>query len=602
MSHFRSNLRDIEFNMFEVFGVQERLGQGRFDEVDEETARDILSNVEQLASGPLAASYEATDRNPPVYTPETFSVQMPDEFRKSFDAYMQAEWWRLDLPREMGGLEAPRSLWWTAMELVLGSHAAVYMFGSGPGFAGLLHSLGTPDQQRLGELMVDKQWAGTMVLTEPEAGSDVGMGRTRAVPQADGSWHIEGVKRFISSGEHDLSDNIVHFVLARPVDTPGAGGPGTKGLSLFVVPKVHVNLETGELGQRNGVMATNVEKKMGLKASTTCELTFSAHGTPAVGWLLGDVHNGIAQMFKVIESARMQVGVKSIAQMSTGYLNARQYAATRVQGADLTASKDPTAPRVTVDQHPDMRRVLLLQKAYAEGMRSVYIYAADWLDRDVEASVDVNDLLLPIVKGVGSERSWEMLTHSLQTFGGSGYLQDFPLEQYLRDQKIDTLYEGTTSIQGSDFFFRKIGRDKAAAINIVFDEIRAFISGEGASRTPALVGPLQAALDNVDSMIGTMLGWLADSREHPASLYLIGQNTTRLLMSVGDLLIGWLLARGAAVAAYALETGKADDGFYRGKIAVAHFFASNVLPELTARLAVLHKTDNSVMEIADDIF
>src|SRR5258707_12294549 len=240
------------------------------------------------------------------------------------------------------------------------------MYASGPSFANTLRIEGTPEQQRWAKLFVDKQWGSTMVLTEPDAGSDVGAGRTRAVPQADGSWHIEGVKRFITSGEHDLTDNIIHYVLARPVDTPGAGGPGTKGLSLFVVPKFHFDPATGELGERNGVFATNVEHKMGIKVSNTSQLTFGEQGTPAQGWLLGDIHDGIRQMFLIIEYARMMVGTKAIGTLSTGYLNALEYAKNRVQGSDLARQGDRTAPRVTITHHPDVRRSLSLQKSNAE--------------------------------------------------------------------------------------------------------------------------------------------------------------------------------------------------------------------------------------------
>jgi alkylation response protein AidB-like acyl-CoA dehydrogenase len=253
-----------------------------------------------------------------------------------------------------------------------------------------------------------------MVLTEPDAGSDVGAGRTKAIKQDDGSWHIDGVKRFITSAEQDMTENIFHLVLARP---EGAG-PGTKGLSLFIVPKFHFDGETGELGERNGVFVTGVEHKMGIKVSTTCELTFGQHGVPAKGWLVGEVHDGIAQMFQVIEYARMMVGTKAIATLSTGYLNALSYAKERVQGADLTQMLDKTAPRVTITHHPDVRRSLMLQKAYAEGLRAVYLYTATFSDQawtgegdeeSRELAARVNDLLLPVVKGVGSERAYEQL-------------------------------------------------------------------------------------------------------------------------------------------------------------------------------------------------
>ena len=611
MSHYRSNLRDLQFNLFEVFDTGDALGRGPFADHDVEGARDILAQVERLAVGPIAESYTESDRTPPVYDREARSVTMPEGFRRSYRAYMDSEFWRLEVPSELGGSPAPRALWWSLIELVQGAQAAVFMFGGGPAFAGLLYRLGTPAQQREAELMIERGWTATMVLTEPDAGSDVGAGVTRAIPQPDGSWHIEGVKRFITSAEHDLSDNIIHFVLARP---EGAG-PGTKGLSLFIVPKYRFDPATGELGERNGVYATNVEKKMGLKVSTTCELTFGQE-RPAVGWLFGDVHDGIAQMFKVIESARMQVGVKAISALSTGYLNALDYARTRVQGPDLTRAADKTAPRVTIDQHPDVRAMLMQQKAYAEGLRSLYIYTAAWLDRallaedagDADAATlahSINDLLLPLVKGFGSERSYALLASSLQVFGGSGFLQDYPIEQYIRDTKIDTLYGGTTGIQGLDFFSRKIARDRQVAWTALSGEIDTFLTEvEGEDRLKAERAQLAAALADVRAMVATLIDWSKSSREQASEVYKVGQNTTRLLMSVGDLLVGWLLTRQASVALKALDAGAApaDTDFYRGKLAVARFFTSTVLPELSARRSVLEHTDNALMDVADGAF
>jgi alkylation response protein AidB-like acyl-CoA dehydrogenase len=449
-----------------------------------------------------------------------------------------------------------------------------------------------------------------MVLTEPDAGSDVGAGRTRAVQQPDGSWHLEGVKRFITSAEHDLSDNIVHLVLARP---EGAS-PGTKGLSMFLVPKFHVDLETGELGERNGVYATNVEKKMGLKVSTTCELRFG-ESEPAVGWLVGDDHNGIWQMFKVIENARMMVGAKAIATLSTGYLNALDFSRTRVQSADLTRMTDKSAPRVTIIHHPDVRRMLMLQKAYAEGMRALLLYtatqqdavmaAASRRDRD-EAAERLNDLLLPLVKGLGSERSYELLSQSLQVLGGSGYLQDYPIEQYIRDAKIDTLYEGTTSIQGLDLFFRKIVRDQGRALTALATSIGSFASSQdGNGRLKEERALLAAALADVQAMVGAMVGFLTSAQEDVRNAYKAGQNTTRLLLSLGDVVVGWLLLRQAAVALAALDGGSVparDRAFYEGKVAAARFFATSVLPELGARRAVVEATDNALMDVPEEAF
>jgi hypothetical protein len=383
-----------------------------------------------------------------------------------------------------------------------------------------------------------------------------------------------------------------------------------------------VNLETGELGERNGAFVTNLEKKMGLKVSTTCEVRFSeVDGIPAIGTLVGDVHEGIAQMFHVIENARMFVGTKAIATLSTGYLNALEYAKSRVQGADLASMADKTAPRVTITHHPDVRRSLMLQKAYAEGMRSLVLYTASHEDLTWAAESEgghdvleekVNDLLLPIVKGVGSERSWVLLgTESLQTFGGSGFLQDYPIEQYVRDAKIDTLYEGTTAIQGQDFFFRKIVRDKGVALGWLANQITEFIkAGPGNDPLATERELLATALDDVQGLIGWMFTALMSSDPRAEggdarNIYKVGQNTTRLLMACGDLIIGWLLLRGAEVATVALAKEglpASEKAFYEGKIAAAKFFSRQILPKLTAERAIAEATDNALMDVSEDVF
>ncbi|MDQ1645880.1 MAG: hypothetical protein QOJ50_2064 [Cryptosporangiaceae bacterium] len=615
MGHYKSNLRDLEFNLFEVFGAKDRFGSGPFAELDADTARAMLRELERLAVGPLADSFAESDRNPPVYDPATYSVTMPESFKKSFQALMQSGGFTLDLPEELGGIRAPRELVWSLSELALGSNPAVHMYAGGPSFGATFWRLGTDEQKKWAEIIVEKQWGATMVLTEPDAGSDVGAGRTKALAQPDGSWHIEGVKRFITSAEHDMADNIIHYVLARPSGVEGAGGPGTKGLSLFMVPKFLFDFTTGELGERNGAYVTNVEHKMGLKASTTCELTFGEKH-PAKGWLVGEVHNGIAQMFQIIEYARMMVGTKAIATLSTGYLNALEYAKSRVQGADLTQAMDKTAPRVTITHHPDVRRSLLRQKSYAEGLRALVHYAASIQDQVIEArhrgdedAADtferLNDLLLPLVKGCGSERAYELLgSESLQTFGGSGFLQDYPLEQYIRDSKIDTLYEGTTAIQGQDLFFRKIVKDQGRSLASVATEITAFIDSEaGNGRLKEERTLLRTALEDVQAMVGSMVGNLMASQEDVRNVYKVGLNTTRLLLSLGDLVVGWLLLRQAQVAIAALDGGAgSDENFYLGKVAAARFFASQVLPELTSRRKILETTTLEIMDVPEEAF
>ncbi|HEY9394705.1 acyl-CoA dehydrogenase [Nocardioides sp. NBC_00850] len=617
MSHYKSNLRDIEFNLFEVFGTDKVLGTGPFADLDVDTAKEILAEVERLSREDLAESFVEADRNPPVFDPKTNTAPVPAAFKKSYDAWMESGFWSLHTPEEIGGQVAPNSLVWATAEMLLGANPAIWMYAAGPFFSKVVFENGNERDKRIAKFMVEKLWGSTMVLTEPDAGSDVGAGKTFATPNEDGSWNITGVKRFITSAESDLQENIMHLVLARPKGVEGVGGPGTKGLSLFLVPKYHFDHETGELtGERNGAYVTNVEHKMGIKVSNTCELTFGdpqvGGGEAAKGWLLGEVHDGIRQMFDVIENARMMVGTKAIATLSTGYLNALEYAKTRVQGADLVAA-GKTDPRVTITHHPDVRRSLLVQKSFAEGMRALVYYTTSWQEKVVltedgsdenKLAAAVNDLLLPIVKGYGSERAWVLLgTESLQTFGGSGFLQEYPIEQYVRDAKIDSIYEGTTAIQGQDFFFRKIVKNQGAALGQIAGEIQAFLDAEGSAELKESRALLGTALEDVNAIVGHMFNDLMASQEEITNIYKVAQNTSRLLLAVGDVVVAWLLLRQAeiALAALAGDAGK-DTDFYTGKVAAAKFFASYNLPKLTAERAIAEAIDNSIMDLPESAF
>jgi len=607
MSHYTANLRDIEFCLFDLLKRDEILGKSIFKDIDRETAMGMLEEIKRLAENDLGDSLIESDRLGVEFNKETGDVKLPESFKKSYRAYMDNEWWRIDAPVEIGGTLIPASLRWAIAEMVLGSNPSIHIYASGTAFAHVAYGLGNEDQKKMAKLMVDNDWGATMQLTEPDAGSDVGAGRSKAVQQSDGTWHITGTKRYITSGDSDLNPNIIHYVLARP---EGAG-PGTKGLSLFLVPKFMFDFETGELGKRNGAYVTNVEHKMGLNVSATCEMNLGEK-EPAVGYLLGDVHHGIAQMFKIIEYARMMVGTKAIATLSAGYQQALSYAKVRVQGPDLTKAADKASPRVTIINHPDVRRSLMVQKSYSEGMRALILYTASIQDQimlakeagDKEKISDLealNDLLLPIVKGYGSEKSWVLLgTESLQTFGGSGFTQDWPLEQYVRDAKIDTLYEGTTAIQGLDFFFRKIIKDGGRSLGLLGKEIAAFVAtgGELAEEKAAL----GKSLEDLNAMVGTLVGFAMESQEDVEKIYKAGLNTTRLLMSVGEVIIAWLLLRQAEIAiAKSVDPGR-DADFYAGKIASAKFFVRTVLPHLKAELKIVMAESGEIMEIPESAF
>ena len=608
MSHYTANLRDIEFCLFDLLGAEKILGTSVFSELDRETTMGMLDEMKRLTENDLAASFVDGDRIGTDFNKATGDVKLPESFKKSYKSYIDGEWWRIDTPVPLGGTKIPASVRWAIAEMVLGSNPSIHIYASGYAFSHVAFMLGTEEQKHFAKLMVDRHWGATMQLTEPDAGSDVGAGRTKAVQQPDGTWHITGTKRYITSGDADIFENIMHFTLARRE----GGGPGTKGLSLFLIPKFMFDHKTGDLGKRNGVYVTGVEHKMGLNVSATCEVNLGEK-EPAVGYLLGDVHEGIAQMFKVIEFARMMVGTKAIATLSAGYQQALSYAKTRIQGGDMKVMNDKASPRVSIIKHPDVRRSLMVQKSYSEGMRALVLYTASIQDeielareagnadrlKDMEA---LNDLLLPVVKGFGSEKSWTLLgTESLQTFGGAGFTQDWPLEQYVRDAKIDTLYEGTTAIQGLDFFFRKVVKDGGRALGLLGKEIADYAQAGGAH--PEEKAALLKAVGDLNGIVGVLVGHAMASQENPIEIYKVGLNTSRCLMAVGDIITAWLLLRQADIAAEKLkgDAGK-DKDFFTGKIASAKFFCLNYLPHITADRKIVEGTDGAIMEIPESAF
>lgn len=601
LHHYKSNLRDIFFNLFEVLRVQDTsLGRSPFGAMDETTARDALEAFDVLARNQLATSFVESDRVP-LQIDDEGNVTLPEGLKGSLKAFYEAEWHRLELPERLGGIGAPPSIIWSVFEMTAGANpvAAYYLFGTF--IARVIDRLGTEAQKKRYVLpMIEGRWGGSMVLTEPDAGSDVGAARAKARHLEGDVWELEGVKRFITNGDYDAADNIVHLVLARP---EGAGA-GTRGLSMFIVPKFWVN-EDGSLGERNGVYATAIEHKMGIKGSATCELVFGDR-QPARGLLVGEIHEGIRQMFHVIEQARMAVGVKSASTVSTAYHNALAYTRERVQGSDLAQASDKTAARVPIIRHPDVRRMLMVQKAHAEGMRALTLYTASIQDQveilgghvapEAKALDRRNDLLLPLVKGYCSEKAYAVLSLSLQCFGGSGYCQDYPIEQYVRDQKIDSLYEGTTAIQALDLLFRKVMRDGGATLRALLAEVQATAQGGGDG--DALAAERKALLRGLGELNGILEALLAKLGE---SVYHVGLNGNAVLFSVAELVIGWLLVRHAEVALAALPgVDEVERAFYEGKVASARWWCADVLPGLTGVRKKVEASSLALMELADE--
>lgn len=604
VNHYKSNLRDTLFNLFEVHKIQDTvLGHAPFTTMDKQTSEEVLSAYSRFCEQELATSFAEGDRTPLTLSDDG-DVTLPPGITLALDKYFDAQWNLIEQPESLGGYGAPKSIQWSCSEFQSGANPPIQSYILGNFMGKLINELGTKSQkEKYVDGLVNKRWGATMVLTEPDAGSDVGASRTKASHLKDDVWEIDGVKRFITNGDFNGPENIIHMVLARP---EGAE-MGTKGLSLFIVPKYWVN-DDGSLGERNGAYCTSIEKKMGIKASSTCEMTFGER-KQCKGLLVGNVHDGIKQMFNVIEYARMAVGVKSASTLSTAYLNSLEYAKERIQGPDLLKATDKLSPRVSIINHPDVRRLLIKQKAYAEGMRALYIFAAITQDQIqiAKASGDedeakrlyhVNNLLLPLVKGFSSERGFEVLGDSLQCLGGSGYCLDYPHEQYIRDQKIDSLYEGTTAIQGLDLIFRKIMRDQGLTLQSIIGRVQTTLAHEeGGDELLPERAALARSLQYFGGILEIMMGKAGES------LYYVGLHSTRILFSLSELLIGWLLIRQAAVALDQLENASGNDiSFYQGKVASARYFCAEELPRIGLAHKIIKDSSLYLMELSEEAF
>ncbi len=602
--HYQSNLRDIEFNLFEYLKIQDTtLGRGEFKSMDEDTARETLRGLRNICENELAESFASADQEGVAFDGKG-NVTLPEGLTKSMAAWYENDWDRLQVPERLGGFGGPPTVCLAGLEMVSGANPPIAFYQFGTFLARVIDALGTSEQKKLYvENMIERHWGGSMVLTEPDAGSDVGAGRAKARQIEGDLYELEGVKSFITNGDYDATENIVHLVLARP---EGAAA-STKGLSMFIVPKFWVN-DDGSLGERNGIVATGVEHKMGIKASATCELTLGAD-EPCRGLLVGGVHDGIRQMFMVIEQARMSIGVKSASTLSTAYLNALTYAKERVQGPDLARARDKDSPRVRIIEHPDVRRQLMCLKSHAEGMRALVFYAAkiqdevmllkaEGNDEEVTRLDQRNDLLLPLIKGYGSEKAYELLSVALQVFGGSGYVMDYPMEQYIRDQKIDSLYEGTTHIQALDLLFRKIARDGGATLLALMEEIAATAreteSGDALSDERKA---LLTAVGDVQGIFGALMGKIQESIYHG------GLQANHVLFTLSETVIAWLLVEHAALAIEkGAEASGSEKSYYEGKVASARFFCKNVLPHISATRKIVEASALDLMELDEAAF
>ncbi|HZA15165.1 MAG TPA: acyl-CoA dehydrogenase, partial [Myxococcaceae bacterium] len=581
VNHYKTDLRDMEFALLEQFRLGELLGRAPFEAWGVDEAKAILAETYRFCTevlGPLNAS---GDRQGCRFVDG--QVYAPPGFKEAWKQLYEAGFKGLAVEPEHGGQGAPSALFVLVEEMLSGANCAFNMYpGLTLGAGELISACGLPDQKRrYTEKMFAGQWGGTMCLTEPNAGSDVGAARTSARKNPDGTYRIRGTKIFISGGDHDLAENIVHLVLARI-----EGGPaGTKGLSLFIVPKFRVKPD-GTLGDRNDVSVGSIEHKLGINGSATCVLNFGENDG-CVGELVGGAeHGGMAQMFRMMNGARIMVGLQGLSVAASAYLNALDYAKERKQGPNFRHWKDPTAPRVPIIEHGDVRRMLMDMKSHVEGIRALIVKLASHGDRARQVAGSDDDkatyhkgqveLLTPLVKAFPSDQAFRVCEVAIQTFGGAGYLKDWPIEQYLRDSKIFSIYEGTNHIQAMDLVGRKMGQAGGAHFQAFMADVASFVE---AHREDSELGPDVARLGVAQEAVLTsamnLLGWSQTGKTH-----LIPMVANRFLEMMSQLAVGWLLLDAAVIAAKAqakLSPTDPDRTFYEGKRASAKWFARNVL-------------------------
>jgi len=603
INRYKADLREFAFLLFEQFKLGELLGKEPYEGWGEEEVRTSLSECYRFSREVLGPLNVVGDIEGCKL--KDGSVVTPTGFKDAWKKLYEAGWKAISVPPELGGAGAPRSVQVLVEEMLSGSNTAFNMYpGLAYGAAEVIEHFGTPEQKKTYcQNMFTGQWGGTMCLTEPHAGTDVGSSKTTASRNPDGSYSLRGTKIFISGGDHDLADNVIHLVLARVDGAPA----GTKGLTLFIVPKVRVD------GTSNDVAVGALEHKMGINGSATCVLNFGDNGQ-CLGWPVGGedkINQGMPQMFKLMNAARISVGVQGVSVASSAYLNALDYAKERKQGSSISHWKDATAPRVPIIEHADVRRMLLHMKAHVEGIRALAIKLAHHQDQvqmytgKDEAKTAYHqgqvDLLVPLVKAYGSDQGFRVCEMAIQTYGGAGYTRDYPVEQYCRDAKIFSIYEGTNHIQAMDLVGRKLGQAGGANLQAFLGDVQKFVAAHSSHPVlGAAVKKLGAAQEALAGTAMRLLMWFQSGQ-----LALVPLSANRFCEMMSELTVAWLLLEGAVVA----ETAKAkvaadhpDHAFYTGKSAAALYYARNVLPGVEHKAQLLADEDKSPLEISDAAF
>jgi alkylation response protein AidB-like acyl-CoA dehydrogenase len=603
INRYKADLRDIKFLLFEQFKLQDLLGKAPFANWGQDEVEAVMAEVyawTQKYIGPFNSSGDAVGCKL-----ENGGVVTPAGFKEAWQALYQAGWRTLSISEKFGGQEGPYVISALAEEMMCGGNTSFNMYPAlTTGASDVIANFGTPEQiTHYCNKLFNGVWAGTMCLTEPQAGSDVGSSTTRATKRADGKYDIKGTKIYISGGDQDLTPNIVHLVLARTPDAPA----GTKGLSLFIVPKMK------EDGTPNDVAVSSIEHKMGIKASATCVLNFG-EDDKCVGELVGaDEQKGISQMFHLMNFARIGVGLQGVAVASSAYLNALDYAKDRRQGSSIKQWKDATAPRVAIIDHPDVRRMLLDMKSRVEGIRALAVKLSMHIDRAtaleknggdksvIEYHNGQVDLLVPLVKAYGSDQAYQVCTTAIQVFGGAGYLRDWPVEQYCRDSKIFSIYEGTNHIQALDLVGRKLMQRGGANVQAFTKDVMTFIAANKEHATlKESLAILSEAMTALSAAGGKFMMWFGGGK-----MEMVPLAANRFLEMMSEATVGWLLLEQAVIADAAsvkLAADHPDRAFYTGKIYAARFFAQNVLPGVVAKGALINREDRTAIDIPTEAF
>ena len=597
MPSYTAPTRDTRFIINEMLDLESYAELPGFEAASADVTDAVINEGGKFCAEVLAPINQSGDQEG-CTRHEDGSVTAPKGFKEAFDQFREAGWGTLSQPEEFGGQGMPHVLGFAFEEFVSSANQAFGMYpGLTNGAVSALLAKGSQEQkEKYLPKMISNEWTGTMNLTEPHCGTDLGMIRTKAEPQADGSYAITGTKIFISAGEHDMADNIIHLVLAK---TPGAPD-STKGISLFVVPKFLVE-EDGSIGERNGVVCGSIEHKMGIHGNATCVLNYDG----AKGWLVGEENKGLAAMFIMMNAARLGVGIQGLSQAEVAYQNAVAYALDRRQGRALTGPAEPEQQADPIFVHPDVRRMLMDAKAFTEGMRALCLWGALQVDLSHKAATEEEreqadmliGLLTPVIKGYGTDKGYEVATNMQQVFGGHGYIEEWGMSQFVRDARIAQIYEGTNGVQAMDLCGRKLAQKGGAAVQAFFKVVGEDMAEAKGDETLA---PLAEAMEKALGQQQAATMWfMQNAMQNPNHL---GAGAHHYMHIMGIVTLGWMWLRMAKVAQAALAAGTDDKAFYEAKLTTARYYMDRYLPDAGALRRKLETGSDSMMALSEEAF